>query len=83
MNDALFEIAGQKRAFNTRELAEKVGLNRADLSRGIRDPKIQLKLKRDIMGGLKLGITGTPAFVIDGKVYLGQLPPDIIKKAFE
>jgi protein-disulfide isomerase len=83
MNDALFEIAGQKRAFNTRELAEKVGLDVAGLSRGIRDPKIQLKLQLDIMEGLKLGITATPAFVIDGKVFLGQLPPEIIKKAIE
>ncbi len=83
MNDALFEIAGQKRAFNTRELAEKVGLDVAGLSRGIRDPKIQLKLKRDIIEGLKLGITATPSFVIDGKVFLGQLPPEIIKKAIE
>jgi len=37
----------------------------------------------DIRDGLKLGITGTPAFVIDGKAYLGQLPPEIIKKAIE
>ena len=83
MNDALFEIAGQKRAFNTRELAEKVGLDVAGLSRVIRDPKIQLKLKRDIIEGLKLGITATPTFVIDGKVFLGQLPPKIVKKAIE
>jgi len=83
MNDALFEIAGQKTAFNTRELAVKVGLNRTGLSRRIRDLKIQLKLKRDIMEGLKLGITGTPAFVINDKIYMGQLPLEIIKKAIE
>ncbi len=83
MNDALFEIAGQKKAFNTKDLAKKTGLDVGGLSKALRDPNIQLKLQRDIMEGLKFGITGTPAFVIDGKVYLGQLPPEIIKKAIE
>ena len=83
MNDALFEIAGQKKTFNTRELAKKAEIDIAGLSIAMKSPGIQLKLQRDIIEGLKLGITGTPAFVIEGKVYLGQLLPEIIKKAIE
>lgn len=83
MNDALFQIAGQKSVFNTRELAKKVGIDIAGPSIAMKDPNIQLRLQLDIMEGLKLGITATPAFVIDGKVFLGQLPPEIIKKAIE
>ena len=82
-NDLLFEIAGQKRPFNTTEIAEKIGIAVADLSSAMMIPANQLKLRRDIITGLKLGITGTPSFTIDSRVYLGQLPLDIIKKAIE
>jgi protein-disulfide isomerase len=44
------------------------------------DPKIQSLLKKDIIDGLKLGVTGTPSFVIDGQVYQGQIPPEILKQ---
>jgi hypothetical protein len=29
---------------------------------------------------MKIGISGTPAYVIDGKLYLGQIPPEILDK---
>jgi protein-disulfide isomerase len=40
-------------------------------------------LRKDIIDALKLGITGTPSFVIDGKVYQGQIPPEILKKIMD
>jgi protein-disulfide isomerase len=47
----------------------------------IYDPQIQSKLINDIRDGLKLGITGTPAYIVSGQLYLGQLPSDILAKA--
>ena len=41
--------------------------------------KLQI-LRRDIIEGLKLGITGTPAYQIDGDVYQGHIPPDVLKR---
>jgi protein-disulfide isomerase len=32
----------------------------------------------DIMYGLKNGIVGTPSYIINGKVYRGQIPPEIL-----
>jgi protein-disulfide isomerase len=32
---------------------------------------------------MKLEITGTPAFVIDGKMYQGTIPADILKKIIQ
>jgi hypothetical protein len=29
---------------------------------------------------MKLGISGTPAYVIDEQIYLGQIPPEILAK---
>jgi hypothetical protein len=34
----------------------------------------------DVWQGMKLRMTGTPSFLIDGKVYQGRIPPDIFKK---
>jgi protein-disulfide isomerase len=38
-------------------------------------------LQHDILSALKLQISGTPAYVIKEKVYLAQIPPEIIKTA--
>lgn len=83
MNDALFDHAGQKGTLNLKALAERVDINYEDLGRSINDPAIRLKLQKDIWDGLKLNITGTPAFVINDKVYLAQIPPEVIKDALK
>ena len=70
MNDILFNRAGEKGSLNVKELADEVGIKFEDLGRSINDPTIRLKLQRDIWNGLKLNISGTPAFVINDKVYL-------------
>jgi uncharacterized membrane protein/protein-disulfide isomerase len=83
MNDILFNRAGEKGSLNVKKLADEVGINFEDLGRSINDPTIRLKLQRDIWSGLKLNINGTPAFVINDKVYLAQIPPEIIKDALQ
>jgi protein-disulfide isomerase len=35
------------------------------------------------MDGIKLGVTGTPAFLIDGKLYSAQIPPEILSKVMD
>jgi protein-disulfide isomerase len=40
-------------------------------------------LQHDIVAGIKLGISGTPAYLIEGVLYLGQIPPGKIKSAIE
>ena len=36
-------------------------------------------LMRDIRDGIKLDITGTPAYLINGDVHLAQIPPDVLR----
>jgi protein-disulfide isomerase len=79
----MFSIARIKPVLDFKELAEDTGLKYEGLSRAIYDPKIQSMLRKDIIDALKLGITGTPSFVIDGKVYQGQIPPEILKKIMD
>ena len=83
VNDYLFGIAGKTQVIEIKELAEKVGLNYEELKRTMSDHQTQIDLRRDIWKGNKLRITGTPAYVIDGEIYQGQIPPEIIKKGLE
>jgi len=83
VNDYLFEIAGKTQVIEIKELAERVGLNYEELKRTMSDRQTQIDLRRDIWKGNKLKITGTPAYVIDGEIYQGQIPPEIIKKGLE
>ncbi len=83
MNDILFDSAGEKGALNLKTIADEVGIDYENLGRSINDPAIRLQLQRDIWNGLKLNISGTPAFVINDKVYLAQIPPEVIKDALK
>jgi uncharacterized membrane protein/protein-disulfide isomerase len=65
LSDILFSIARVQPEINISELAQATGLDSEGLSRAMADPKIQSLLKKDIIDGLKLGVTGTPSFVIE------------------
>ena len=80
MHDLLYRIAGQKKPIGTKELAKILNLDSNELARSINDRSIRHRVKHDIYTGNKLGITGTPAYLIEGKIYQGQIPPEIIKK---
>ena len=80
MNDLLYGIVGQKKPIGTNELAKILKLDSNELARSIKDPSIRHRVKHDIYTGNKLGITGTPAYLIEGEIYQGQIPPEIIKK---
>jgi len=81
MNDLLFEMAGESDVIDIRKLAARLGVDPKALSHSLNDQSARLLLQQDILSALKLQISGTPAFVIDEKVYLAQIPPEIIKTA--
>ncbi len=82
-NDILFQLGRDKKPFNTKVLSEKTGLSSGELAMATRNEKIRLFLQRDIRQGMKLGITGTPSFVINGQVYAGSIPADILEQALK
>jgi protein-disulfide isomerase/uncharacterized membrane protein len=83
MNDTLFKIARSNPEIDIKTLARDVGLDEQKLSRTFRRRKVRFRLRKDILDGIKLGVRGTPSFVIDGKVYQGKIPPEILKGALE
>ena len=68
---------------NIKKLAEKTGLDFRALSYSTKDRMIRYKVKHDIAIGMKLGINGTPGYVIGGKVYLGQIPPEVLSRVLD
>jgi len=83
MNDILFSIADNTNVINIKKLADRVGLDYRALSLSRRNRIIRYRVKHDIAIGMKLGIDGTPGYVIDGEVYLGQIPPEIRSRVLD
>lgn len=78
MNDLLFKNARRVSWIDYDFLSQKLGLDAKELSRSISNPGIWKKLWRDIAEGLRLGINGTPTFMINGQVYRQRIPEQII-----
>lgn len=83
MNDHLYDIPRGIKSINVGELAEKTGVDWRRLAAAPDIKSLRYKVKRDIYDGIDLGITGTPAYVIDGEVYQGRIPVEMIRKAMK
>jgi uncharacterized membrane protein/protein-disulfide isomerase len=83
MNDILFKMAGHVDYINIKELAEQTGLDYRKLAHATKSSVTRYKVKHDIAVGIKLEITGTPGYLIGGKVYLGQIPAEIISSVLD
>lgn len=79
MNDALYSMGRDKQPFNTKTLAEMTGFSPSELAEATRHPQIRDFLLYDIRQGMQLGITGTPTYVIDGKVYESSIPANVLE----
>ena len=79
MNDALFEIGRNKTSFSTERIAEKTGFTSGELVWALQQQDLREIVDTDIRRGLKLRITSTPSFVVDGRVYSGRIPEEILK----
>ena len=62
-------------------LAGREGLDTARLQRDMADPALEARLRGDVGLAQSLGITGTPSFVIGGKVIPGALGLDELRQA--
>ena len=64
---------------NLKKLAAKTGLESERLARAVNSQSMRRRLKIDIWTALKLRMVGTPSFLVNGKVYQSQLPPEVFK----
>ena len=83
VSDYLFSVAREVESIDSGELAEKFGLDPNDLAHAVKNPEVWEHLKADMVDGFKLGVTGTPTFVIEGKMYNGHIPSDILNRIID
>ncbi len=55
-------------------IAAKIGLDVARFRKDLADPKIQAPVWQDFSEGQSIGVTGTPAFLINGNPVIGAQP---------
>ncbi len=80
MNDHLFATARTAGSIDVTALAQTVGLDPEGLQNSLKDPVLWQKLRSDLTDGFKLGVSGTPTFVLNGRLYEGHLPPEIFSR---
>jgi protein-disulfide isomerase len=83
VSDYIFSTARTSGQLDLKAISDMFGIPTEDLAVGIRDAAIRNQLKMDLIEGLKLGVSGTPTFVIEGKLYQGYIPADIIAKVLQ
>ncbi len=84
MNDAIYALVREKNnSIPLKLLSKKTGLKLNELAWALQSKEIAELLRRDIWRGMKYGIIGTPGFVIEGKLYTGNIPATILKQALE
>jgi protein-disulfide isomerase len=83
MHDKLFEAQGTpgglERA-NLEKMAEEIGPDMAKFKNALDTNKHKAAVQKDADVGQKAGISGTPAFVINGYYLSGAQPPGAFKK---
>jgi uncharacterized membrane protein/protein-disulfide isomerase len=80
MNDWLFfKMSTRPNTIPLSEAAAATGIDVRELAAALEHAPYRLLLKRDIHEGLSLGIVGTPSYVINGKVFEGNIPAEVLK----
>jgi protein-disulfide isomerase/uncharacterized membrane protein len=72
-SDYLFGSSNPLDAQSAKEIAADLKLDPAALDRCMKDEGLAA-IKNDIEVGIALKLEGTPSFLVDGKVYMGNLP---------
>ena len=78
MNDLLYKLGGTGQDLDLMEIADATGIDAHELAAALEHPFYRERLAVDIRRGMKLRILGTPSYIINGVVYQGNIPPDIL-----
>jgi protein-disulfide isomerase len=78
MNDTLFNLPGADRRIDLNETARQAGMDSRTLAAALEHGPYLQRLLFEIRDGMKLGIVGTPSYLVNGKIYEGGLPPEVL-----
>ena len=79
-NDYLYRYDLGQGAIYLSAIAKDLGFDLEVMKKHVFSKKTKQKLQNDIIYGIKNGFEGTPAYMIEGKLYTGQIPSDILKR---
>ena len=66
-----------------KEYAKSVGLDPAKFEQCLKDKPFKAAIDKDVADGEKVGVNGTPAFFINGRMLSGALPFDKFKEVID
>jgi protein-disulfide isomerase/uncharacterized membrane protein len=78
-NDSLFDPSISLDALSAKKIAADLKLDPAAFDRCMNDEGLAA-VKSDIEVGIALKLDGTPAFLVDGQVYIGNLPAAVLER---
>jgi protein-disulfide isomerase len=76
MADLLYANQAAKRP--VAELARAAGLDLEKLRACVASADTEARLRSDIEAGIRIGLKATPTYVVGGRTYAGQLPPELL-----
>jgi uncharacterized membrane protein len=78
-NDTLFQSADYVDTRSNKGIADDLKLDPAALERCMTNEGLAA-VKNDIEVGIALKLEGTPSFLVDGQVYMGNLPASVLER---
>jgi protein-disulfide isomerase len=74
MHDSLFEISGSLSVTAMKQIAKDIGLNSAEFDDCLDSGAMVPEVQKDLADGTSLGVSGTPAFFVNGTLVSGAQP---------
>ncbi len=83
MHDALFENQDRLSATMLARVAERLGMDGEAASEAVENQQFEERIERDVEGGAKSGVHGTPTFFVNGALYEGEWEFEDLKSAID
>jgi protein-disulfide isomerase len=83
MRDRLFDAQRELSDEKYREIAQQLGLDLARFDQDRASPEVKQRVERDEQEAERLGVSGTPAFFINGRFLSGAQPFDAFKRMID
>ncbi|MEM6731886.1 MAG: thioredoxin domain-containing protein, partial [Myxococcota bacterium] len=82
-HDTLFANQSQVNPAGLQDLVRELGLDEAAIAACVKEEETQRILEQDHSAGQTAGVSGTPAFFVNGTFYNGALPLDELTRVLE
>lgn len=81
VNDLLYSI-NTRSSINLSEISQKTGYSLDELKFAVKSDINRKILQLDILTGAKMRVVGTPSYLVDGVLYQGFIPGNVLQEVF-